>query len=274
VPEIRQIGIQEIRSVPQWARRQSSSTALPPPITSRYAVGGFPIVEMPGCVRMWEDSTKSSELVFDDESGTIILCDGPVPTLESMAVDWGALTYGGSEEEKPSQLEPPQIVPPISNKKKKSESKKESKDDQNNQEQGSAELPLGDLNLNNVLNIDLFPCPRPDDLSVGSKGKFGRARVKDHKLNADNECITLWEEIPVLETVNTYLPPPPLILTTGAVAATAVTASVLVKPLSDYLLKIIKPAVKKIFKRVLAKLGKKQKVLSVFERRKLQKLNR
>ena len=43
---------------------------------------------------------------------------------------------------------------------------------------------------------------------------------------------------------------------------------------SDYLLKIIKPAVKKIFKRVLAKLGKKQKVLSVFERRKLQKLNR
>jgi len=272
VPEIQRIGIPDIRSIPQWAKRQSSSTALPPPITSRYALGGFPIVEMPGCVRMWEDSTKSSELIFDDPKGTIILCDGPVPTLESMAVDWDALSYGSSEEEKQVDIPPPQIVPPIN--KKKNKEKEEEKEQEREEDQSSSDIPTGDLNLNNVLNIDLLPCPRPDDLSVGSKGKFGRARVKGHELNSDNECVTLWEEIPILETVNTYLPPPPLVLTTGAVAATAVTASVLVKPLSDYLLKIVKPVVKKVVKKVLAKVGKKEKILSLFERRKQQRKNR
>ncbi len=277
MPEIPEIGIQSIRSIPSWAQRQSRSTALPPPITSRYAVGGFPIVEVPGCVRMWEDFTKNSELVFDDPKGSVVLCEGPVPTLESMAVDWDALSYSSSEQEEEIIETPPppvQIVPPVSKKKKTNKDKKEEKEQQGNQEQGSSDIPTGDLNLNNAFNVDLLPCPRPDDLSVGSKGKFGRARVKGHKLNSDNECVTLWEEIPVLETVNTYLPPPPLVLTTGAVAATAVTASVLVKPLSDYLLKIVKPLVKKVLQKVLAKVGKKQKTLSLFERRKQQRQNR
>ena len=72
--------------------------------------------------------------------------------------------------------------------------------------------------------------------------------------------------------MNTYLPPPPLILSTGAIAATAVTSSVLIKPLSDYLLKIIKPLVKKVLKKVLPKLmGKKPKVLSLRERQSSQR---
>jgi hypothetical protein len=41
---------------------------------------------------------------------------------------------------------------------------------------------------------------------------------------------------------------------------------VLIKPLSDALLKIVKPLTKRLVKRVLTRLGKKTKVLSVRER--------
>ena len=115
-------------------------------------------------------------------------------------------------------------------------------------------------------------CPRPDDPPVGSKGKFGTARVSGYELNEEGQCITLWESQKPQDVAFTYLPPPPLVLTTGATAAVAVTSSVLIKPLSDYLLKVVKPLVKKTLKKVLPRLLKKKpKVLSLRERRLEQK---
>ncbi len=95
--------------------------------------------------------------------------------------------------------------------------------------------------------------------------------MSGYRLNERGECVTLWTAEKPQDVAFTYLPPPPVILSTGAIAATAVTSSVLIKPLSDALLKIVKPLTKRLVKKVLSRLGKKPKVLSVRERRLEQK---
>lgn len=269
--EIKEI---KVKDIPRWSVDETVSNPIIPSLNNQIRFEGFPSIRMPGCVRA--RTVRNKSLVEKDPKGNLLICDGPVFETPSFNVDSVA---NSQEVENQETEEKPVIVPPLKNipktdkKTKNKQKKKEAKENSGDLENNDLSNGFSSLDLNKQIKINL-PCPRPDDLSIGSKGKFGRARVKGHELNSNNECVTLWEEIPVLETVNTYLPPPPLVLTTGAVAATAVTASVLVKPLSDYLLKIVKPLVKKITKKVLAKVGKKQKVLSLFERRKQQRQNR
>ena len=58
---------------------------------------------------------------------------------------------------------------------------------------------------------------------------------------------------------------------TAAIAATAATSAIVAKPLGDYVLKLIKPTVKKVVKKVKAILGKKPRPESVAERVKFQR---
>ena len=60
-------------------------------------------------------------------------------------------------------------------------------------------------------------------------------------------------------------------MTTGGIAVVAATSALLAKPFADILLKIIKPTVKKVVKKIAAIRGKKTPVLSIKERRDLQR---
>lgn len=71
--------------------------------------------------------------------------------------------------------------------------------------------------------------------------------------------------------VEKYLPSAQEVSTTVTIAVAAATAAVLGKPLAELLLKLIKPAVKKIIKKAQDKIGVKEVVLSVAERRQLQR---
>ena len=53
----------------------------------------------------------------------------------------------------------------------------------------------------------------------------------------------------------------------GGVAVIATTSALLAKPLADLLLKAVKPAVKKVLKKIASLRGKKPPVLSEGERR-------
>ena len=64
-----------------------------------------------------------------------------------------------------------------------------------------------------------------------------------------------------------YLPAPEAATTTAAIAVVATTSALLAKPLADLLLKVIKPAVKKVVTKIAQIRGKKPKVLSLGERR-------
>ena len=60
-------------------------------------------------------------------------------------------------------------------------------------------------------------------------------------------------------------------MTTGGIAVVATSSALLAKPLADILLKVIKPTVKKVMKKIATIRGKKIPVLSVAERREEQR---
>jgi hypothetical protein len=263
VVDIRQIRVWNVRvpDVPDWAIAVPNSIPLAMPVTQDLVTGqiGFPIVDIPGCVEARETSGNNN-LIEDDPWGNLILCDGTQPVFPTF--DYNA-----------NNLEPVipaaknvQLPPPLDQPKSESQST----DDQSTG--GDMSGFGGDPPPTPPPTTPLPPatpsCPRPDDPPIGSKGKFGTKRVESYELNEDGECVTNWISEKPQDIAFTYLPPPPVALTTGAVAAVAVTSSVLMKPLSDYLLKLVKPLVKKTLKKVLPRLLKKKpKVLSLRERR-------
>ena len=84
----------------------------------------------------------------------------------------------------------------------------------------------------------------------------------------ETETVELVEEPTFVEK---YLPSAEEVSTTVTIAVAAATAAVFGKPLAEFLLKLIKPAVKKIIKKAKDKIGVKVEVLSVAERRQLQR---
>ena len=82
------------------------------------------------------------------------------------------------------------------------------------------------------------------------------------------EAIEIVEEPTFVEQ---YLPSAEEVTTTVTIAVAAATAAVFGKPLAELLLKLIKPAVKKVIKKLKDKVGSSEEVLSVAERRQLQR---
>ena len=69
-----------------------------------------------------------------------------------------------------------------------------------------------------------------------------------------------------------YLPTPEAATTTAAIAVVATTSALLAKPLADLLLKVIKPTIKKVIKKIAAIRGKKTPIESVKDRRDQQRI--
>ena len=256
--KIREIKIREIDvpEIPNWAIAIPESIPVFSPITQQIITGqiGFPVMDVPGCVEARE-TANNDQLVIDAENTNLLVCDpGQQPSFTPMDYNPDSTPPVAKNVMLPPPLEQP---------------KSESKSTNNNNISDGAIDPSGGPQLPAPRTPD--PCPRPDDPPIGSKGKFGTARVESYYRDASGECKIKWTAEKPQDVAFTYLPPPPVALTTAAIAATAVTSSVLIKPLSDALLKIVKPLTKRLVKRVLSRLGKKPKVLSVRERRLEQK---
>ena len=71
--------------------------------------------------------------------------------------------------------------------------------------------------------------------------------------------------------VEKYLPTAEEVSTTVTIAVAAASAAVFGKPLAELLLRMIKPLVKKVVQKAKDKIGVKEEVLSVAERRQLQR---
>ena len=84
----------------------------------------------------------------------------------------------------------------------------------------------------------------------------------------ETETVELVEEPTFVEK---YLPSAEEVSTTVTIAVAAATAAVFGKPLAELLLKAIRPIVKKIVQKAKDKIGVKAEVLSVSERRQLQR---
>ena len=209
----------------QWIYGIPSIPSNHPPVTLQI---GFPIVEIPGCVKMHQDNKNHvSKLPFDkdlvnqDEKGTTTLCPhGEYPTYEAMEYTPEQLIIQ-RETPPPPVSPPPEIEPP--------------------------EIP----DTGNVGGKEEVPCPGPAQLRVGDVTQSGDERVVGHRL-VDNgkTCETLYEPTTPVEK---FLPSINQTTTTVAIAVVA-TAGAAATPL---LLRVFKPVITKIWKTLQKKLGKK-----------------
>ena len=227
-----------------WTIRPPNVYNLDPPVVVNI---GKPIVNMPGCVKLnkqntGRDPSKNKQLVNDDPKGNIVLCDGGMPYFNPPEYQYDRLTwqtfYGDQPEaggvdtgDPPDPVTPETPAPPVTP----------------------------------PTTSEDIPCPPPNAKRIGDLNQAGNERVKEYELqpdpaNRENEiCVTLWEPIPF---VDKYLPSAQIVTTTAGIAAVATTSALLAKPLADLLLKVVKPAVKKVIGKVKSLLGKKEPVLS------------
>ena len=196
-----------------------------PPVTLDL---GFPIVEMPGCVKMHKDNQDhvtrlpfDKDLVNQDEKGSTTLCPhGEYPSYDAMDYQPEQLLI--TRETPPPPVEPPPTPP-------------EFKPDA---------IPETEQEV---------ACPGPGQLRVGDITQSGDERVTGHELSADGKtCVTLYESTTVVEK---FLPSTNQATNTLAIAVIA-TAGATATPL---ILRIVKPVIKKITDTVRKKLGKGKK---------------
>ena len=195
-----------------------------PPVTLQI---GFPIVEIPGCVKMHKDNQdKVTRMPFDhdlvnqDEKGSTTLCPhGEYPTYDAMDYTPEQLIIQ-RETPPPPVSPPPEVDPP--------------------------ELP----DTGGIGKDEEIACPGPGQLRVGDLTQAGDEKVIGHELSKDGKiCVTLYEDTSAAEK---FLPSVNQSTTTVAIAVLA-TAGAAATPL---LLRIIKPIIKKLTDTIKKKLGK------------------
>ena len=225
-------------TIPQFGTNEVWLNGVPfvpsnhPSVTTQI---GFPIVEMPACVKMHQDNKDhvtrmpfDHDLVNQDEDGVTTLCPhGEYPSYDAM--DYHPEQLIITRETPPPPVEPPP-TPPEFTPDAIPEAKEES-----------------------------VACPGPGQLRVGDITQSGDERVIGHELSEDGKtCVTLYEDTTAVEK---FLPSVNQSTTTVAIAVLA-TAGAAATPL---LLRIIKPIIKKITDTVKKKLGKDVKRLSISE---------
>ena len=194
-----------------------------PPVTLQI---GFPIVDMPGCVKMHKDNQDhvtrlpfDKDLVNQDEKGSTTLCPhGEYPTYDAMDYQPENLIIT-RETPPPPVAPPPEVDPP--------------------------EIPdTGDIG-----GKEEVPCPGPTNLRVGDVTQSGEERVIGHRLIDNGKtCETLYEPTSPVEK---YLPS--INQTTNVTAlAVVATAGAAATPL---LIRVIRPVIKKLWTTLQKKLG-------------------
>tara|TARA_B100000519_G_scaffold75452_1_gene64896 strand:+ start:17573 stop:18361 length:789 start_codon:yes stop_codon:yes gene_type:complete len=250
IPNIPEIGVGSvyIPPVPVWQSLPLQSLPSAPPITSGL---GFPIIQMPGCVKTRKIQPGNNDAYDNDPKGNYVLCDGTAPYYEPLNFTPGTLIYGTAK--------PPAIEP-------KNEAKNEAKPADSKNQPASPPLPsvsAGPTDMP-ILTKDL-PCPPPDAIPIGAKNKSQTAIIVAYN-TINGDCVPETETLPVINIIDNYLPGAPVVITTATITSVATTVAIFVKPLGDFALRAVKPIVKKTIKKIKEKLTRKKIIESVFQR--------
>ncbi len=221
-----------------WLNGVPTVIPIEPPVVVN---AGTPVVFMPGCVEVHKENAKKDPstnkmLVNDDPKGTTTLCDAGMPNYYPPDYDYRELSWKTvymDQDQEPEGVDtgdPPEAPVPET------------------PEPPPTDTPEGDPE-----------CPGPLDPRIGSVGPNQKEKVVGHELQPDPNnlnkkiCVALYEDIGVVEQ---YLPSAQVVVTTATIASVAASSALLAKPLADLLLKVVKPAVKKVIGKVNAILGK------------------
>ena len=202
-----------------------------PPVTVNI---GTPIVDMPGCVEAHEvneeDNFKINE---DDPKGVKVFCDGQMPSFNPMDYNKDKLEF---EYEQPV----PVVRPP-------------EKPEVKSPETETPKIPK---------------CPTRDQELKNPVGKIleGNKKITGYE-QVGKECLMVTENLSIPDQIVQNVPNPGVVTATASIAVVATTSALLAKPLADLLLKVVKPTVRKVIKKIAAIRGKTVKVESLKERR-------
>jgi hypothetical protein len=247
IPDIgtRGIGIDPI-DIPVWdfSRNVASpNVGVAAPVTVDI---GVPIVNMPGCVEAHEQNNpRNDKLIGDDPKGTITFCDAGVPNFNPMDFKPNEMIITRPPNVDTRQPKQPKTPP-------------------------TPEAPQPKT----PVSTDKIDCPTPAQQAKEPVGAFVegfRKKVTDYKL-IGNECIQITEEVPLPQQIIAGLPAPGVVTTTATIAIVATTSALMAKPLADLLLKVVKPTVKKVIKKIAAIRGKSVPVQSLRDRQAEQRL--
>ena len=237
---------------------------IPPTTFGELPFGFVPIIELPCVVARDKKTGTGSEMFNVDKQNNYTLCDH-APVL-FIAPD----LYADIEPPKPNT----DLVKNLNNigeEVKKEDGKSDEKGDSNVSNQNT-----NTSNIDGQFIAEVLPCPPLDTLAktpVGSLGKGGLARIKGWiRDEATGKCETVWEGLNPLEIAGNYAPPVPLLVSTSAIAVTSILAVGTLQPYIKIVQKQIQKQVKKRSKALAKKLfKKKEKIMSLSERRKAQR---
>ena len=209
------IGVQKIE-VPNVYRLPVNQGTLPFILNI-----GSPIVDLPGCVEYHPDAKKyrrQPNLMEDDDSNTVTLCDGNYPTYNAM--DYTPEDLNIFRETPPPVVQPPPDIDP------------------------PEVPPTGDLGTET-------PCPGPGNLRVGDLTQAGDEKVIGHELQG-TVCVTLYEPTSAAEK---FLPSVNQSTTTVAIAvlatAGAAATPLLLRAIKPIIKKLTTTVKKKLGKKVI-----------------------
>ena len=236
---IRDVNIPE---VPRWMS-SDPPIALPifPPVTTEI---GTPIVNIPGCVEAHKDSDKNTNLKNEDDKGTMTLCDAGTPSYYPIDYDATRLKLEQEPPKPPAYRAPPKPEAPQAQ---------------------TPQVPKTEESMPE--------CPTRAQQLKDPVGKIveGNRKLVAYEM-VGKECLPVFEELSIPDQIVQNIPSPGMVTTTASIAVVATSSALLAKPLADLLLKVVKPAVKKVMKKIAALRGKKTPIESAFERRRDQRV--
>lgn len=227
-----------IPDVPKWMSSDPPQ-AIPamPPVTTQV---GTPIVNIPGCVQAHKDNKENVNLKNEDDKGIMTLCDAGTPYYTAIDYDRNKIVLE-QEPPKPPAYKPPEKPEPPETK--------------------TPPVPK-------TPQIEPFStCPTRAQELKNPIGKIleGNKKITGYEL-VGKECIEVTEQLEILDQVVSNIPNAGAVTATASIAVVATTSALLAKPLADLLLKVVKPAVKKVLKKVATLRGKKIPPQSVSEK--------
>ena len=240
IPDIRlnniRIGDVVIQDVPKWMS-SDPPVALPavPPVTMEV---GTPIVNIPGCVEAHKDNQENVNLKNEDDKGVMTLCDAGTPYYTALDYDRNKIKLEQKPPEPPAYKAPPAPEAP---------------------ETKTPEVPKTEA--------PMPECPTREQQLKNPVGKIleGNKKITGYEM-VGKECLMVTEQLSIPDQIIGNIPNAGAVTTTASIAVVATTSALLAKPLADLLLKVVKPTVKKVMKKVATLRGKKIPVQSRGER--------
>ena len=240
IPDIRlnNIRIRDvvIYDVPAWL-----SSDPPQAVPTRAPVTmevGTPIVNIPGCVEAHKDNQENVNLKEADDKGVMTLCDAGTPYYTAIDYDRNKIVLEQEPPEPPAYKPPPKPEAP---------------------ETKTPAVPKTEA-----------PMPECPSRAQQLKDPVGKIVEGNKKLVAyemvGKECLPVFETLSIPDQIIQNIPSAGMVTTTASIAVVATSSALLAKPLADLLLKVVKPTVKKVMKKVAALRGKKIPPQSVSER--------